>query len=190
MIRRPPRSTHCISSAASDVYKRQVSKYPITTNAIDIKHAFSIVYSRNDWRMLEISIPASPAKKYAMVCSDLLSSASTASSALCRPRGPRRKRPGPKDEGRRTEDAADGGNADGADFEADAGGRDHEEDALDDGIGLVGELGRQVLESKPRNKRRHVRHSIIQTHKVVQFFCANVQSLDLKACESCIFVRC
>eukprot|EP00825_Cyclidium_porcatum_P004233 TRINITY_DN11971_c0_g1_i1.p2 TRINITY_DN11971_c0_g1~~TRINITY_DN11971_c0_g1_i1.p2 ORF type:complete len:101 (+),score=21.79 TRINITY_DN11971_c0_g1_i1:81-383(+) len=28
MIRRPPRSTHCISSAASDVYKRQIeSKY-------------------------------------------------------------------------------------------------------------------------------------------------------------------
>ena len=26
MIRRPPRSTHCISSAASDVYKRQASK--------------------------------------------------------------------------------------------------------------------------------------------------------------------
>ena len=25
MIRRPPRSTHCISSAASDVYKRQLS---------------------------------------------------------------------------------------------------------------------------------------------------------------------
>ena len=25
MIRRPPRSTHCISSATSDVYKRQVS---------------------------------------------------------------------------------------------------------------------------------------------------------------------
>eukprot|EP00826_Nyctotherus_ovalis_P058348 TRINITY_DN8008_c0_g1_i2.p2 TRINITY_DN8008_c0_g1~~TRINITY_DN8008_c0_g1_i2.p2 ORF type:complete len:103 (-),score=34.80 TRINITY_DN8008_c0_g1_i2:559-843(-) len=25
MIRRPPRSTHCISSAASDVYKRQES---------------------------------------------------------------------------------------------------------------------------------------------------------------------
>jgi len=25
MIRRPPRSTHCISSAASDVYKRQGS---------------------------------------------------------------------------------------------------------------------------------------------------------------------
>eukprot|EP00975_Prorocentrum_lima_P011195 2374681-Prorocentrum_lima.AAC.1 len=24
MIRRPPRSTHCISSAASDVYKRQL----------------------------------------------------------------------------------------------------------------------------------------------------------------------
>jgi len=27
MIRRPPRSTHCISSAASDVYKRQVPPY-------------------------------------------------------------------------------------------------------------------------------------------------------------------
>eukprot|EP00825_Cyclidium_porcatum_P048878 TRINITY_DN8324_c0_g1_i1.p1 TRINITY_DN8324_c0_g1~~TRINITY_DN8324_c0_g1_i1.p1 ORF type:complete len:176 (+),score=30.67 TRINITY_DN8324_c0_g1_i1:61-588(+) len=27
MYRRPPRSTHCISSAASDVYKRQYSKY-------------------------------------------------------------------------------------------------------------------------------------------------------------------
>ena len=26
MIRRPPRSTHCISSAASDVYKRQVQE--------------------------------------------------------------------------------------------------------------------------------------------------------------------
>ena len=26
MIRRPPRSTHCISSAASDVYKRQAEK--------------------------------------------------------------------------------------------------------------------------------------------------------------------
>eukprot|EP00825_Cyclidium_porcatum_P044791 TRINITY_DN6650_c0_g1_i2.p3 TRINITY_DN6650_c0_g1~~TRINITY_DN6650_c0_g1_i2.p3 ORF type:complete len:102 (-),score=38.63 TRINITY_DN6650_c0_g1_i2:540-845(-) len=28
MIRRPPRSTHCISSAASDVYKRQVDLSP------------------------------------------------------------------------------------------------------------------------------------------------------------------
>ena len=27
MIRRPPRSTHCISSAASDVYKRQLDNY-------------------------------------------------------------------------------------------------------------------------------------------------------------------
>eukprot|EP00826_Nyctotherus_ovalis_P061172 TRINITY_DN8675_c0_g3_i1.p1 TRINITY_DN8675_c0_g3~~TRINITY_DN8675_c0_g3_i1.p1 ORF type:complete len:109 (-),score=14.41 TRINITY_DN8675_c0_g3_i1:1-306(-) len=27
MIRRPPRSTHCISSAASDVYKRQVHEF-------------------------------------------------------------------------------------------------------------------------------------------------------------------
>eukprot|EP00826_Nyctotherus_ovalis_P044418 TRINITY_DN4793_c0_g1_i14.p2 TRINITY_DN4793_c0_g1~~TRINITY_DN4793_c0_g1_i14.p2 ORF type:complete len:102 (+),score=18.21 TRINITY_DN4793_c0_g1_i14:25-306(+) len=32
MIRRPPRSTHCISSAASDVYKRQVSPYRLAGN--------------------------------------------------------------------------------------------------------------------------------------------------------------
>ena len=35
MIRRPPRSTHCISSAASDVYKRQV----ITTAVIPGKQS-------------------------------------------------------------------------------------------------------------------------------------------------------
>eukprot|EP00825_Cyclidium_porcatum_P029933 TRINITY_DN31842_c0_g1_i2.p1 TRINITY_DN31842_c0_g1~~TRINITY_DN31842_c0_g1_i2.p1 ORF type:complete len:139 (+),score=13.54 TRINITY_DN31842_c0_g1_i2:73-489(+) len=29
MIRRPPRSTHCISSAASDVYKRQVNIFSV-----------------------------------------------------------------------------------------------------------------------------------------------------------------
>eukprot|EP00825_Cyclidium_porcatum_P045376 TRINITY_DN6889_c0_g1_i1.p1 TRINITY_DN6889_c0_g1~~TRINITY_DN6889_c0_g1_i1.p1 ORF type:complete len:196 (-),score=45.15 TRINITY_DN6889_c0_g1_i1:182-769(-) len=29
MIRRPPRSTHCISSAASDVYKRQALQAPV-----------------------------------------------------------------------------------------------------------------------------------------------------------------
>ena len=33
MIRRPPRSTHCISSAASDVYKRQVQG--IITSLLD-----------------------------------------------------------------------------------------------------------------------------------------------------------
>ena len=32
MIRRPPRSTHCISSAASDVYKRQPSSPSPQTN--------------------------------------------------------------------------------------------------------------------------------------------------------------
>ena len=34
MIRRPPRSTHCISSAASDVYKRQVKLLGTDENAI------------------------------------------------------------------------------------------------------------------------------------------------------------
>eukprot|EP00826_Nyctotherus_ovalis_P003721 TRINITY_DN10766_c0_g1_i11.p1 TRINITY_DN10766_c0_g1~~TRINITY_DN10766_c0_g1_i11.p1 ORF type:complete len:145 (+),score=33.98 TRINITY_DN10766_c0_g1_i11:24-437(+) len=39
MLRRPPRSTHCISSAASDVYKRQVhghAKPPPEVKAIDV----------------------------------------------------------------------------------------------------------------------------------------------------------
>ena len=32
MIRRPPRSTHCISSAASDVYKRQISRQSLVVS--------------------------------------------------------------------------------------------------------------------------------------------------------------
>jgi len=39
MIRRPPRSTHCISSAASDVYKRQPGNPVIRSH---ILHAISI----------------------------------------------------------------------------------------------------------------------------------------------------
>eukprot|EP00826_Nyctotherus_ovalis_P033740 TRINITY_DN2748_c0_g1_i19.p1 TRINITY_DN2748_c0_g1~~TRINITY_DN2748_c0_g1_i19.p1 ORF type:complete len:103 (-),score=47.22 TRINITY_DN2748_c0_g1_i19:45-332(-) len=36
MIRRPPRSTHCISSAASDVYKRQVERlYEMSEGALE-----------------------------------------------------------------------------------------------------------------------------------------------------------
>eukprot|EP00825_Cyclidium_porcatum_P011625 TRINITY_DN15983_c0_g1_i2.p1 TRINITY_DN15983_c0_g1~~TRINITY_DN15983_c0_g1_i2.p1 ORF type:complete len:135 (-),score=32.43 TRINITY_DN15983_c0_g1_i2:63-467(-) len=35
MIRRPPRSTHCISSAASDVYKRQVQYYDYSNYSKD-----------------------------------------------------------------------------------------------------------------------------------------------------------
>ena len=39
MIRRPPRSTHCISSAASDVYKRQgdINTIKLVTKDLDIK---------------------------------------------------------------------------------------------------------------------------------------------------------
>ena len=36
MIRRPPRSTHCISSAASDVYKRQRHHYRLRALDLDI----------------------------------------------------------------------------------------------------------------------------------------------------------
>eukprot|EP00825_Cyclidium_porcatum_P051429 TRINITY_DN9457_c0_g1_i5.p2 TRINITY_DN9457_c0_g1~~TRINITY_DN9457_c0_g1_i5.p2 ORF type:complete len:108 (+),score=28.70 TRINITY_DN9457_c0_g1_i5:88-411(+) len=41
MIRRPPRSTHCISSAASDVYKRQQLQY---SNFFEFKGFFLIKY--------------------------------------------------------------------------------------------------------------------------------------------------
>ena len=38
MIRQPPRSTHCISSAASDVYKRQTFHRPERDlSAVDIE---------------------------------------------------------------------------------------------------------------------------------------------------------
>eukprot|EP00825_Cyclidium_porcatum_P003514 TRINITY_DN11632_c0_g1_i3.p2 TRINITY_DN11632_c0_g1~~TRINITY_DN11632_c0_g1_i3.p2 ORF type:complete len:135 (-),score=24.80 TRINITY_DN11632_c0_g1_i3:105-509(-) len=36
MIRRPPRSTHCISSAASDVYKRQVLNASLKEQSVDV----------------------------------------------------------------------------------------------------------------------------------------------------------
>eukprot|EP00825_Cyclidium_porcatum_P031054 TRINITY_DN32858_c0_g1_i1.p2 TRINITY_DN32858_c0_g1~~TRINITY_DN32858_c0_g1_i1.p2 ORF type:complete len:143 (+),score=21.09 TRINITY_DN32858_c0_g1_i1:59-487(+) len=35
MIRRPPRSTHCISSAASDVYKRQINAEYMGIDVVD-----------------------------------------------------------------------------------------------------------------------------------------------------------
>eukprot|EP00826_Nyctotherus_ovalis_P024567 TRINITY_DN18986_c0_g1_i1.p1 TRINITY_DN18986_c0_g1~~TRINITY_DN18986_c0_g1_i1.p1 ORF type:complete len:538 (-),score=92.57 TRINITY_DN18986_c0_g1_i1:123-1715(-) len=41
MIRRPPRSTHCISSAASDVYKRQELKNQIDINNPDSKLTYA-----------------------------------------------------------------------------------------------------------------------------------------------------
>ena len=45
MIRRPPRSTHCISSAASDVYKRQDLYYTGGTVIMDHGHGISTIYS-------------------------------------------------------------------------------------------------------------------------------------------------
>eukprot|EP00825_Cyclidium_porcatum_P008087 TRINITY_DN1403_c0_g1_i8.p2 TRINITY_DN1403_c0_g1~~TRINITY_DN1403_c0_g1_i8.p2 ORF type:complete len:108 (-),score=29.33 TRINITY_DN1403_c0_g1_i8:5-328(-) len=40
MIRRPPRSTHCISSAASDVYKRQ-AQYLVNQKLATIEKIFT-----------------------------------------------------------------------------------------------------------------------------------------------------
>jgi len=41
MIRRPPRSTHCISSAASDVYKRQVQVSASAAVDVDTPEEFA-----------------------------------------------------------------------------------------------------------------------------------------------------
>ena len=41
MIRRPPRSTHCISSAASDVYKRQ--EYKERYEALGIEYFYTLI---------------------------------------------------------------------------------------------------------------------------------------------------
>eukprot|EP00825_Cyclidium_porcatum_P013092 TRINITY_DN16864_c0_g1_i1.p1 TRINITY_DN16864_c0_g1~~TRINITY_DN16864_c0_g1_i1.p1 ORF type:complete len:286 (+),score=67.19 TRINITY_DN16864_c0_g1_i1:102-959(+) len=51
MIRRPPRSTHCISSAASDVYKRQEyskSKLRSTINQIQLKYIQNLENTINE----------------------------------------------------------------------------------------------------------------------------------------------
>ena len=45
MIRRPPRSTHCISSVASDVYKRQVYDNSGTPTASTVTPEFSVAGS-------------------------------------------------------------------------------------------------------------------------------------------------
>eukprot|EP00826_Nyctotherus_ovalis_P061835 TRINITY_DN8842_c0_g1_i9.p1 TRINITY_DN8842_c0_g1~~TRINITY_DN8842_c0_g1_i9.p1 ORF type:complete len:208 (+),score=61.01 TRINITY_DN8842_c0_g1_i9:22-624(+) len=46
MIRRPPRSTHCISSAASDVYKRQIQDKDKLVSAFkDLQEIFPLIMS-------------------------------------------------------------------------------------------------------------------------------------------------
>eukprot|EP00825_Cyclidium_porcatum_P018483 TRINITY_DN21077_c0_g1_i1.p2 TRINITY_DN21077_c0_g1~~TRINITY_DN21077_c0_g1_i1.p2 ORF type:complete len:127 (-),score=13.25 TRINITY_DN21077_c0_g1_i1:90-470(-) len=49
MLRRPPRSTHCISSAASDVYKRQVHGVEQTISNLSRNFCFaiSVLISKN-----------------------------------------------------------------------------------------------------------------------------------------------
>eukprot|EP00825_Cyclidium_porcatum_P006075 TRINITY_DN12989_c0_g1_i1.p1 TRINITY_DN12989_c0_g1~~TRINITY_DN12989_c0_g1_i1.p1 ORF type:complete len:115 (-),score=21.33 TRINITY_DN12989_c0_g1_i1:688-1032(-) len=48
MIRRPPRSTHCISSAASDVYKRQAISLNFLKSIFKQKMKFTIYL--NVWK--------------------------------------------------------------------------------------------------------------------------------------------
>eukprot|EP00825_Cyclidium_porcatum_P016495 TRINITY_DN19501_c0_g1_i1.p3 TRINITY_DN19501_c0_g1~~TRINITY_DN19501_c0_g1_i1.p3 ORF type:complete len:137 (+),score=29.82 TRINITY_DN19501_c0_g1_i1:94-504(+) len=48
MIRRPPRSTHCISSAASDVYKRQVSTQSTWENSYRVTYTWEQTTANDD----------------------------------------------------------------------------------------------------------------------------------------------
>ena len=43
MIRRPPRSTHCISSAASDVYKRQITTCKRKRELANVDRIYEII---------------------------------------------------------------------------------------------------------------------------------------------------
>eukprot|EP00825_Cyclidium_porcatum_P028007 TRINITY_DN30392_c0_g1_i1.p2 TRINITY_DN30392_c0_g1~~TRINITY_DN30392_c0_g1_i1.p2 ORF type:complete len:221 (-),score=13.22 TRINITY_DN30392_c0_g1_i1:143-805(-) len=58
MIRRPPRSTHCISSAASDVYKRQYQRRvhgPLEVSTIDVCGTRHMVLAVNEVSLLRNS---------------------------------------------------------------------------------------------------------------------------------------
>eukprot|EP00825_Cyclidium_porcatum_P014487 TRINITY_DN17785_c0_g1_i1.p5 TRINITY_DN17785_c0_g1~~TRINITY_DN17785_c0_g1_i1.p5 ORF type:complete len:104 (+),score=23.36 TRINITY_DN17785_c0_g1_i1:120-431(+) len=57
MIRRPPRSTHCISSAASDVYKRQVSTQStwVCMQSLSFKSEIYFFFKKNLQIKLELS---------------------------------------------------------------------------------------------------------------------------------------
>ena len=57
MIRRPPRSTHCISSAASDVYKRQVRRHQIIPYKTNEKRRFCL------GRVRRIGAPPTPSSR-------------------------------------------------------------------------------------------------------------------------------
>eukprot|EP00826_Nyctotherus_ovalis_P004481 TRINITY_DN10978_c0_g1_i12.p1 TRINITY_DN10978_c0_g1~~TRINITY_DN10978_c0_g1_i12.p1 ORF type:complete len:154 (+),score=59.84 TRINITY_DN10978_c0_g1_i12:25-462(+) len=58
MIRRPPRSTHCISSAASDVYKRQVHGSSFAHSSKELAHLYEIGGGRAFADLIQI--PAGP----------------------------------------------------------------------------------------------------------------------------------
>jgi len=70
MIRRPPRSTHCISSAASDVYKRQLQvenliegRHPaIPENLMDEIMRFVRPLSRKLHRVLSRNVTRDPVR--------------------------------------------------------------------------------------------------------------------------------
>ena len=70
MIRRPPRSTLDRSSAASDVYKRQVLKGTLQvkteTEIIDVEAGSAILTKKDEW--IQYSTPFESGAEYVAIC--------------------------------------------------------------------------------------------------------------------------
>eukprot|EP00826_Nyctotherus_ovalis_P019692 TRINITY_DN16100_c0_g1_i5.p1 TRINITY_DN16100_c0_g1~~TRINITY_DN16100_c0_g1_i5.p1 ORF type:complete len:123 (+),score=8.26 TRINITY_DN16100_c0_g1_i5:28-369(+) len=73
MIRRPPRSTHCISSAASDVYKRQVVYFlgrALTVNFHCLPISFAVLgcfYFMEHIKVLSYILFSSLSRQYSLL---------------------------------------------------------------------------------------------------------------------------
>src|SRR5674536_400075 len=68
MIRRPPRSTLSSSSAASDVYKRQLAEFPIKVPVIIQKSFQLFLVIRHYWPQFLVVSPIMNPTKSMMIC--------------------------------------------------------------------------------------------------------------------------
>ena len=83
MIRRPPRSTHCISSAASDVYKRQVKNHEVRTHksAEDFPYEEHLAYKVAEVAADPVEVPAETTD---MIINRIIDNAAVAMASVAR----------------------------------------------------------------------------------------------------------